>query len=102
MTVTNLNHLLVEVIEGCVRDGHAGATLVPWGDGYDANRAIAESRAAFEAAGWSWNLILEQLEKKGWYAWFRSQGTLASPIIQWNRVSHTPRYESPDKQFSLF
>lgn len=102
MTVTELNKLLVEVVEECVRDGKGNATLVPWADGYDANRAIAESCAAFEAAGWRWNLILEQLEKGGWYAWFRSQGVLSSPIIQWGRVSHTPQYESPNKQFSLF
>jgi hypothetical protein len=102
MTVTDLNKLLIEVVEECVRDGKGNATLVPWADGYDANRAIAECCAAFEASGWQWNIILEQLEKNGWYAWFRSQGVLASPIIQWGRVSTTPKYESPNKQFSLF
>lgn len=89
-------------IEECVRDGIANATLIPWDSSRDANRSIAETCAAFEAAGWQWNIILEQLEKNGWYAWFRSQGVLASPIIQWGRVSTTPKYESPNKQFSLF
>jgi len=89
-------------IEECVSDGIANATLIPWDETHNANRAIAESCAAFEAAGWQWNIILEQLEKGGWYAWFRSQGVLASPIIQWGRVSTTPKYEPPNKQFSLF
>jgi hypothetical protein len=89
-------------IEECVRDGNANADCIPWNDERNANRAIAEACAAFEAAGWQWNIILEQLEKGGWYAWFSSQGHLAPPIIQWGRVSTTPKYESPNKQFSLF
>lgn len=93
---------LVAVVDESIRDGKGHAMCIPWNDEHNANRAIAESCAAFEADGWRWNLILEQLEKGGWYAWFRSQGVLASPIIQWGRVSTTPQYESPNKQFSLF
>jgi hypothetical protein len=92
----------VTVVDECIRDGHANAMCIPWNESHDANRAIAESCAAFEAAGWQWNIILEQLEKGGWYGWFRSQGALASPIFQWGRISTTPQYESPNKQFSLF
>jgi hypothetical protein len=93
---------LVLYLDECIRDGHADATLIPWNEERSATKAIADARAAFEVGGWEWNIILEQLEKRGWYAWFRSQGVLASPIIQWGRVSHTPTYESPNKQFSLF
>ena len=101
MIVNTLGEL-VAALDECVRDGHSDAMCIPWNDEHNANRAIAESCAALEAAGWQWNIILEQLEKDGWYAWFRSQGVLSSPIIQWGRVSTTPKYESPNKQFSLF
>ena len=92
----------VTIVEEGIRDGRSHAVCIPWNESHDANRAIAESCAAFEAAGWQWNIILEQLEKGGWYGWFRSQGALASPIFQWGRISTTPQYESPNKQFSLF
>ena len=93
---------LVAIVEQSVRDGRGDAMLIPWGDRREASQSIAASRAAFESSGWLWNPILEQLEKNRWYAWFRSQGALAAPIIQWGRVSTTPQYESPNKQFPLF
>jgi hypothetical protein len=93
---------LATVIRESIRDGRGDAILIPWNAERDAKQSIESARAALESDGWRWNLILEQLEKNGWYAWFRSQGSLAAPIIQWGRVSHTPQYASPNKQFSLF
>jgi hypothetical protein len=100
MQSSNKHAALIADINDCIREGLRNATLIPWdGERRDANAAIAETCAAFEAAGWRWNTNLRQLEKGGWYAWFRSQGNLASPIIQWSPLSVTA---DSGTQFTLF
>lgn len=79
---------LIEHLEYSLSLGRGDAALLPWdADNHNSEREIAAARAALEAEGWVWNPILEQLERGGWYAWFRSQGNLASPILQWNRLN---------------
>ncbi len=46
--------------------------------------SIAASVAEFVAAGWNWNG--GELTKEGWYIFFRSQGQLSPPIIQWQPI----------------
>ena len=75
----------VSLLHECIAEGHSDATLIPWVD-CDAEGAIAAVRSALEAAGWVWNDRAKQLERGGWYVWFRSQGRLSSPIAQWNRL----------------
>lgn len=68
----------------------ADAALIPWGPRNRQKRdpalAIESSKAMFALDGWLWNEARRQLEKDGWYLWYRSQGQLAPPIAQWNRL----------------
>jgi hypothetical protein len=84
-----------------IRANYPNAHCIPWDDRRDSGRAIAECRAAFEAAGWRWNSHEKQLEKDGWFAWFRSQGNLASPILQFSRIPADAVVTIP-AQFDLF
>jgi len=70
----------------CIAEGHADATLIPDQPSGDPEDAIAATRAALEELGWVWNTKEKQLERGGWYVWFRSQGRLSSPIAQWNKL----------------
>jgi hypothetical protein len=95
---------LIAWLDWSTQSGHCDATLIPWDAGnHDSEREIADARAALELVGWIWNPILEQLERGGWYAWFRSQGKLASPIIQWGRLNvPLPTDEPARLQLTLF
>lgn len=82
-------------VEAAIAAGRSGADLIPWnklcislfGDWEpDPMRAIEESQTDFEMAGWTWNREAKQLEKDGWLIWYRSQGLLSPPIIQWSRI----------------
>lgn len=68
-----------EMVEDCIRRGFASADLVEWHD--SASASIDAAVAAFVDAGWTWDG--QELRRDGWYAWFRSQGMLAPPIVQW-------------------
>jgi hypothetical protein len=71
---------------GCVAEDISNADLIPYELGACPLAAIANVRAALEAEGWVWNESKSQLERGGWYVWFRSQGRLSSPIAQWNKL----------------
>ncbi len=62
--------------------GSGNATLIEW-DG-DAGQAIARAVEAFRLRGWDWDGAT--LHRDGWTAWFRSQGNLAPPIVQWSKA----------------
>jgi len=74
---------VLDEVDAMISAGNAGATLIEW-DG-NATDAINRAVAAFLARGWQWDG--HNLRKCGWVAWFRSQGELAPPVIQWMRVS---------------
>lgn len=95
---------LIELLDWSIQSGRCDATLIPWDSAKpDSAREIADARAALEAVGWIWNPIMEQLERGGWYAWFRSQGKLASPILQWGRLNIPLRDDEPSRlQLTLF
>jgi hypothetical protein len=72
----------------CIEENHPHATLIPWAadrEG-DSGAAIESVTIALESLGWVWNESAKQLERGGWYVWFRSQGRLSSPIAQWNKL----------------
>ncbi len=70
----------------CIAEGIANADLIPYQLGDCPMAAIANVRAALEAEGWVWNDHMRQLERGGWFVWFRSQGRLSSPIAQWRKL----------------
>ena len=80
-------------VEAQIAAGKSNADLIDWAlaptlfdSRNDPQESIAASIAEFVAAGWRWNELLRQLEKDGWYAFYRSQGILSPPIIQWRQV----------------
>jgi len=80
--VGNYGGSAVDEVEEEIACGRASATLIEW-NGNPAD-AIALVVARFTENGWSWDGA--NLMKGGWTAWFRSQGVLSSPIIQWRKV----------------
>lgn len=79
---------VIDRVEAEISAGNRGADLIEWAsdlfsESRDPEAAINASIAEFVAAGWRWNATLRQLEKGGWWAFFRSQGALAPPILQW-------------------
>lgn len=95
---------LVEMVEDSIRRGFANATLIEWvyrehpatlieeaHDEPDPVASICMAALEFKKAGWFWDTTLDRLEKDGWMIWFRSQGKLSPPIIQWSRIAaHYP------------
>jgi hypothetical protein len=75
----------VSRLHRAIAENHSDADLIPWAD-CNPDNAIAAMRSALEAEGWVWNDRQKQLERGGWYVWFRSQGRLSSPIAQWNKL----------------
>jgi hypothetical protein len=71
----------------CIAEGISNANLIPYQRGSCPMAAIASVRAALEAEGWVWNEAATQLERDGWFVWFRSQGRTAPPIAQWNELT---------------
>lgn len=63
--------------------GHANAVLIEWDRTRNPQKAIEQSILEFTAAGWQW--ADPELVRAGWYAWFRSQGNNAPPIVQWGK-----------------
>jgi hypothetical protein len=70
----------------CIAGGISNADCIPHLRDACPLAAIANVRAALEAEGWEWNEHMRQLERGGWYVWFRSQGRSASPIAQWAKL----------------
>ncbi len=82
-------------VEESIRQGKGNAGLIEWvyreipatllepagEDEPDPASSIAYSIQKFREAGWSWNG--SELTKDGWYIFYRSQGQLSPPIIQW-------------------
>lgn len=82
---------MVQDVEESITAGRSDATTIDWVNGEeDPRRAIAASRKEFEDAGWKWDEKEGQLEKDGWYVWYRSQGDLSSPVLQWDRLKPPP------------
>ena len=84
----------VKDVLASIAEGKSGAMLIEWDtdpmmDGprpvENPTAAIRLSRDHFEAHGWVLVPGKGQLEKDGWYIWYRSQGQLSPPIIQWGR-----------------
>lgn len=75
------NLTIAEQVTALVDLGRSDATLIEWGTEAGAPAAISESVAQFLALGWRWTG--RELLRDGWGAWFRSQGALAPPIVQW-------------------
>ena len=83
--MTHVDHVLAEIAEG-----RSGATLIEWGGGvmfdmHDPEGSIRASRRDFQHAGWTWKPKEQRIEREGWCAFWRSQGQLAPPVIQWQK-----------------
>jgi hypothetical protein len=74
-----------ESLDWCISKRRPHATCIPWIN-RDSGDSIASAIAELTARGWVENVPLMRFERGGWYVWFRSQGALASPIAQWNRI----------------
>lgn len=75
---------IVGEVEAAIAAGRSDASLIAWSsEQHNPSETIAAAVADFERVGWRWTGY--QIEKGGWYAFFRSQGILSPPIIQWNR-----------------
>lgn len=77
-------------VEEAISLGQPDALLIPWASDlpWAANDPIAAINASvsdFIAAGWGWNPVRRELTKSGWVAFYRSQGALSRPILQWSR-----------------
>jgi hypothetical protein len=59
---------------------------IPWVN-RDSRDSIDAAERELLARGWVENPTLARFERGGWYLWFRSQGELASPIAQFNRIA---------------
>lgn len=71
-------------MEWCIKRRRPHALLIPWvNNSRDSLAAVARD---LEARGWVYSAELDRWESGGWYVWFRSQGELASPIGQFNRI----------------
>lgn len=89
---------LVQEVEHAISLGESGATLIPWlapvalfaVREHDPAVSTLVAADAFTKAGWSWDQKNLELDKCGWYAFFRSQGELSPPIIQWQRRKQNP------------
>ncbi len=89
---------LVEQVEDSIRRGYRNATMIEWvyrehpatlieeagEDEPDPVASIVHSVDEFVKAGWTWTGA--DLTKDGWYIFYRSQGQLSPPIIQWKPV----------------
>lgn len=82
---TPLDAFISHLVES-IAEGRADATLIPWADN-NAAAAIEDAETVLASLGWVWNESLKQMERDGWLIWFRSQGTLSSPIAQWSRIA---------------
>lgn len=84
----------VDEVLAAIAEGRSGDRLIEWvpTDGLfgaldnDPSLAIHASKVQFSTVhGWTYNHSEDRIERDGWYAFYRSQGQLAPPIIQWNR-----------------
>lgn len=81
-------------IEDAISAGRRDACLIDWAnlpqlfpgeeDPQSPTESIAMAKFHLEADGWRWTG--SQLEKDGWYVWFRSQGRESRPIAQWSQI----------------
>lgn len=86
--------MLPELVDISIAEGKRNAELIDWvtsadlfGSVYrDPESAILASREEFESVGWKWSAVDQCLQKGGWYAFYRSQGRLSPPILQWQRM----------------
>jgi len=69
-------------VDEMITDGRSGATVIEQTGTPD--ESIDSAVAAFCKSGWTWDS--RNLTRDGWLAWFRSQGNLAPPIVQWARL----------------
>lgn len=86
---------LAELVEREIAAGRPNATLIEWADrqdlfgesARDAECSIRQSMSEFAANGWKRNDKTGYIEKGEWHAFYRSQGLLSPPIIQWSRIN---------------
>lgn len=71
-------------LEWCIKHRRPHALLIPWVN--NSRDSIDAVVLELERRGWVHNEELFRYESLGWYVWFRSQGELASPIAQFNRI----------------
>ena len=72
-------------VEEAIAAGSSSATLIEW-SGFPVG-AIEQAISGFISRGWAWDG--SALQRNGWIAWFRSQGVLAPPIIQWRPIKRS-------------
>lgn len=84
---------LISQVEFEIRRGRNNAFLIPWGGDRKPEQAISIAVDSFRDAGWEWDG--RDLTKGGWYAFFRSQGELSPPILQW-QVDRREKSGGPD------
>ncbi len=79
---------IISEVSESIAINKSNATLLGWDDddNWNPTRTIEVAKVAFSDNGWTWNDASRQLEKDGWRIWFRSQGVLSSPIIQWSWI----------------
>jgi hypothetical protein len=79
-------------VENEIAHGRPGADLIDWAMSETLfpvqcpQASISESMRDFIAEGWRWDAEKHDLIRNGWYAFYRSQGLISPPIIQWNRL----------------
>jgi len=93
----------VDRVEREIAAGHRNADCIEWVwrdspsnlfdeepvEEPDPAASICKAVLDFSDAGWNWVGPRNQLEKDGWYIWFRSQGQLSPPIAQWSRIDES-------------
>jgi hypothetical protein len=73
-------------LDWCMEHRRPHALLIPWVN-RDSRESIDAAESGLIARGWVANAELDRFERGGWYVWFRSQGTGAAPIAQFNRIA---------------
>lgn len=84
----------IDELEAAIARGETGAALIEWAPANDLfgvaenspSGSIAHAMEQLKDAGWVWYGDRQQIERDGWYVWFRSQGPNAPPVAQWNRL----------------
>jgi len=72
-------------LDWCIKHRRPHALCIPWVN-RDSRASTDAAVAGLLARGWADNVALDRYERGGWFVWFRSQGQLAAPIAQFNRI----------------
>ena len=85
----------IQNLEECITAGKGNAALIDWAvpadlfgvDIRDPAITIETAKADLAVRGWLWNGRERQMERAGWYCFFRSQGKWARPLAQWAPIA---------------